>query len=211
LRGNAASTLCVLFRALPGTRSVPKAFPRKAWERVFHLLKIINAAKQKACRHIAIVGGVAANRRLRNGDKITYPFSEKECKLQFASQHRKLKFALRNGEVISSPFLREKVAIDASKEKFGSPCKIVRVNKINGLHPISLNCEPVKSTVYMRSWSDFIIPALFCRDYQKFDVYIPSLKLCGDNAAMIASTGWHYLKTRKASSPDADVYLRLRI
>jgi tRNA A37 threonylcarbamoyltransferase TsaD len=55
--------------------------------------KIINAAKQKACRHIAIVGGVAANRRLR-----------------------------------------EKVALlDASKEKF--------------------------------------------------DVYIPSLKLCGDNAA----------------------------
>ncbi len=32
---------------------------------VFHLLKIINAAKQKACRHIAIVGVVAANRRLR--------------------------------------------------------------------------------------------------------------------------------------------------
>ncbi len=54
--------------------------------------KIINAAKQKACRHIAIVGGVTANRRLR-----------------------------------------EKVALDASKEKF--------------------------------------------------DVYIPSLKLCGDNAA----------------------------
>jgi hypothetical protein len=33
------------------------------------------------------------------GYKITYPFSEEECELQFASQHRKLKFALRNGEV----------------------------------------------------------------------------------------------------------------
>ena len=96
------------------------SFPSKAWERVFHLLKIINAAKQKACRHIAIAGGVAANRRLR-----------------------------------------EKVALDASKEQF--------------------------------------------------DVYIPSLKLCGDNAAMIASTGWHYLKAGKVSSPDADVYSRLRI
>jgi N6-L-threonylcarbamoyladenine synthase len=82
--------------------------------------KIINAAKQKTCRHIAIAGGVAANRRLR-----------------------------------------EKVALDASKEKF--------------------------------------------------DVYIPSLKLCCDNAAMIASTGWHYLKAGKVSSPDADVYSRLRI
>jgi len=82
--------------------------------------KIINAAKQKACRHIAIAGGVAVNRRLR-----------------------------------------EKVALDASKEKF--------------------------------------------------DVYIPSLKLCGDNAAMIASTGWHYLKAGKVSRLDADVYSRLRI
>ncbi len=82
--------------------------------------KIINAAKQKACRHIAIVGGVAANRRLRG-----------------------------------------KVAQDASNENF--------------------------------------------------DVYIPSLKLCGDNAAMIAATGWHYLKAGKVTSPDADVYSRLRI
>jgi N6-L-threonylcarbamoyladenine synthase len=82
--------------------------------------KIINAAKQKACRHIAIVGGVAANRHLR-----------------------------------------EKVAQDASDEEI--------------------------------------------------NVYIPSLKLCGDNAAMIASTGWHYLKAGKVTSPDADVYSRLRI
>ena len=82
--------------------------------------KIINAAKQKACRHIAIAGGIAANRRLR-----------------------------------------EKVAQDASKEKF--------------------------------------------------DVYIPSLKLCDDNAAMIASTGWHYLKAGKVSLLDTDVYSRLRI
>ena len=82
--------------------------------------KIMNAAKQKACRHIAIVGGVAANRRLR-----------------------------------------ERVAQDASDEEI--------------------------------------------------NVYIPSLKLCGDNAAMIASTGWHYLKAGKFSSPDADVYSRLHI
>jgi tRNA A37 threonylcarbamoyltransferase TsaD len=37
--------------------------------------KIINAAKQKACRHIAIVGGVAANRRLR--EKVAQDASKK--------------------------------------------------------------------------------------------------------------------------------------
>ena len=82
--------------------------------------KLLNAAKQKACRHIAIVGGVAANRRLR-----------------------------------------EKVAQDASSEKI--------------------------------------------------KVYIPSLELCGDNAAMIAAAGWHYLKAGKVTGLDADVYSRLRI
>jgi len=41
-----------------------------------------------------------------NGDQITYAFSEEECKPQFASQHCKLWFALRNHEVISSLLLR---------------------------------------------------------------------------------------------------------
>jgi len=82
--------------------------------------KIINAARQKECRHIAIVGGVAANRRLR-----------------------------------------EKVTDDASEEKM--------------------------------------------------DVYIPASELCGDNAAMIAATGWHYLKAGKVSGPNADVYSRFAV
>lgn len=79
--------------------------------------KLINAARHKKCRHIAVVGGVAANRRLR-----------------------------------------EKIVQDASAEAL--------------------------------------------------TVHIPPLNLCGDNAAMIASVGWHCLKNNITSSLNADVYSR---
>jgi N6-L-threonylcarbamoyladenine synthase len=39
-------------------------------------------------------------------------------------------------------------------------------------------------------------------------VWIPALDLCGDNAAMIAATGYHYLKTGKQSHFNEDVYSR---
>ena len=79
--------------------------------------KIINAAMNKKCKHIAIVGGVAANDRLRN-----------------------------------------KVKNDA---------------KSKGIL-----------------------------------VHIPSYQLCGDNAAMIAATGYHYLVNEKLSYINDDVYSR---
>ncbi len=79
--------------------------------------KIINAAMDKECEHIAIVGGVAANDRLRN-----------------------------------------KVDNDAKS----------------------------KGIV----------------------VHIPSYHLCGDNAAMIAATGYHYLLDEKKSAISDDVYSR---
>ncbi|MDY6790480.1 MAG: tRNA (adenosine(37)-N6)-threonylcarbamoyltransferase complex transferase subunit TsaD [Thermodesulfobacteriota bacterium] len=79
--------------------------------------KIINAAMEKKCKHIAIVGGVAANDRLRN-----------------------------------------KVKHDAEP---------------NGIV-----------------------------------VHIPSYHLCGDNAAMIATTGYHYLVSGKKSDINDDVYSR---
>ncbi|MBW1994100.1 MAG: tRNA (adenosine(37)-N6)-threonylcarbamoyltransferase complex transferase subunit TsaD, partial [Deltaproteobacteria bacterium] len=41
-------------------------------------------------------------------------------------------------------------------------------------------------------------------------VHIPSPKLCGDNAAMIAALGYHYLKEGKRSELDDDVYSRSR-
>jgi N6-L-threonylcarbamoyladenine synthase len=81
--------------------------------------KIIQAAMEKKCKHIAIVGGVAANSRLR-----------------------------------------EKVTQDAGRNK--------RI------------------------------------------LHIPSLELCGDNAAMIAALGYHYLRTGRVSKLDDDVYSRAK-
>ncbi len=81
--------------------------------------KIVHAAKEKNCRHIALVGGVAANSRLR-----------------------------------------EKVMADA--------------------------------------------------DASGLTVHIPSAHLCGDNAAMIAAVGYHYLKAGKVSKLDDDVFSRAK-
>ena len=39
-------------------------------------------------------------------------------------------------------------------------------------------------------------------------VHIPALDLCGDNAAMIAATGFHYLNRGEVSGLDSDVYSR---
>ena len=79
--------------------------------------KLIHAAIKKQCRHIAIVGGVAANQRLR-----------------------------------------EKIIQDAGAK---------------GLQ-----------------------------------VHIPSIELCGDNAAMIAAAGYHYLKAGQTSDMSEDAYSR---
>lgn len=82
--------------------------------------KVITAAKQKGTRHLAVVGGVAANRRLR-----------------------------------------EQVTLAAAREKIS--------------------------------------------------VHIPSIDLCGDNAAMIASVGYHYLQEGNRSKMDDDVYSRVSV
>jgi len=41
-------------------------------------------------------------------------------------------------------------------------------------------------------------------------VHIPPIDLCGDNAAMIAATGFHYLKAGHRLPLDADVYSRVK-
>ena len=82
--------------------------------------KIVHAAEAKGCDHVAIVGGVAANNRLR-----------------------------------------EKIRHDAERK---------------GL-----------------------------------SIHIPSVDLCGDNAAMIAAVGYHYLKNGVVSGLGDDVYSRIKL
>ncbi len=45
---------------------------------------------------------------------------------------------------------------------------------------------------------------------KNYTVHIPPFNLCGDNAAMIAATGYHYLKTGRNSQLDEDVYSRIK-
>lgn len=45
---------------------------------------------------------------------------------------------------------------------------------------------------------------------RKISVHIPSVSLCGDNGAMIAAAGYHYLSKHKHSGLDADVYSKIK-
>jgi N6-L-threonylcarbamoyladenine synthase len=44
---------------------------------------------------------------------------------------------------------------------------------------------------------------------QGIAVHIPGLALCGDNAAMIAAAGYHYLQKGRRGKLDDDVYSRV--
>ncbi len=48
-------------------------------------------------------------------------------------------------------------------------------------------------------------------DKKNISVHIPSLSLCGDNAAMVAAAGYHRLLKGETGSMDADVYSRVVI
>ncbi len=48
-------------------------------------------------------------------------------------------------------------------------------------------------------------------DQNKISVHIPSLSLCGDNAAMVAAAGYHRLLKGETGSMDADVFSRTTI
>ena len=42
-------------------------------------------------------------------------------------------------------------------------------------------------------------------------VHIPSVRLCGDNAAMVAAAGFHYLKAGVQARLDDDVFSRNKV
>jgi N6-L-threonylcarbamoyladenine synthase len=43
---------------------------------------------------------------------------------------------------------------------------------------------------------------------ENLEVYLPSTRLCGDNAAMVAALGYHLLAAGKRSSLEDDVFSR---
>jgi N6-L-threonylcarbamoyladenine synthase len=46
---------------------------------------------------------------------------------------------------------------------------------------------------------------------KRLTVHIPSVELCGDNAAMIAGIGYHYLKNGMVSDLGDDVFSKIKI
>jgi N6-L-threonylcarbamoyladenine synthase len=46
---------------------------------------------------------------------------------------------------------------------------------------------------------------------QRLNVYLPSIAYCGDNAAMIAAAGFHFLQKGDRAALDSDVYSRVPI
>ena len=72
------------------------------------------------------------------------------------------------------------------------------------------NCKPIALVGGVAANSRLREKVIQEAEAQGISVHIPSIDLCGDNAAMIASVGYHYLKRNERSALDADVFSKTK-
>ena len=152
-------------------------------------------------------GGVAIDRLARKGDSGAFTFPDPSLHKgdhRYDVSYSGLKTAVINqidqfrvGDAPKSP-----ENISASFEKTAIDILLKRVMKAvddTGLARIVAGGGVVANT-YLRSR---------LAEHRNLKVYLPSLKLCTDNGAMIAGIGYHYLREGSKSSFDVNAYSRV--
>ncbi|MCG6974679.1 MAG: tRNA (adenosine(37)-N6)-threonylcarbamoyltransferase complex transferase subunit TsaD [Desulfobacterales bacterium] len=91
----------------------------------------------------------------------------------------------------------QEAVVDVLSDKICHAAKVKNCNHIALVGGVAANSRLRKKVMHEAS-----------RD--GLTVHIPSVGLCGDNAAMIAGVGYHYLKTGISSDLSDDVYSRIR-
>lgn len=153
-------------------------------------------------------GGVVIDRMAEKGDpgKISFPrpFNDKST---FDFSFSGLKTAvLRYIQNHSNGYRRQvpdivagfqEAVVDVLTDKIFHAAEVKECNHIALVGGVAANSRLRKKVMYEAS-----------RD--GLTVHIPSVGLCGDNAAMIAGVGYHYLKTGVSSDLGDDVYSKIK-